>query len=148
MSSYHSEVELNSSTLSIQISPEKGIRLESMSISKRGGKPKSKQAIILDLRVAPADHIEPSPLNIDIPWRKGDPAKVEINITEVYEIEQETISLDVKRSSSRKKTPNSLSTHTKMNVQNNKGRTRGLTPVGEGTGKVMSRNRKPILEDE
>lgn len=148
MSSYHPEVELHSSTLSINISPEIGVRLESMSISRRGGKPKSKQAIVVELRVAPAENIEPSPLNIDIPWKKGDPTKVELHVTEVYEIDKDPISLDIKKNSSRSKTSTNPSTHTKMKLQNNKTHTRGLTPVGEGKGKVMSRNRKPILDDE
>ena len=85
MSNYHPEVELNSPMLCISLYPDNGVQLQSMNITRKGGKPKSKQAIIVELRVCPLNHLAPAPIHVNIPWKKGDPTKVEVKVTEIYE---------------------------------------------------------------
>jgi len=159
MSSYHPEIELNSPTLSISLFPEKGIRLESLNISRRGGKPKSKQAILVEFRVSPNEAIPPSPLNITIPWKKGDPSKVEIQVVEVYEIEQEPMTFDIRqKTNSRPKSrilrdsgygkPKDMTGKLKPIIDDSLTNSRGLTPIGRGKPKDMTGRQKPLLDDE
>lgn len=149
MSSYHSEIELNESTLSIHISPETGVRLESMTISKRGGKPKSNQAIVIELRVTPLGNIAPSPFHLSIPWEKGDPNKVEVLVTEILEIEQEPMLLDLRNThTSSRPSQRLLDPENGNAVLSNVTKSRGLTPTGKLQPKDVSGRKKPILDDE
>lgn len=162
MSSYHPEVELSSSTLSISLYPDSGVRLESLNISRRGGKPKSKQAIVVEFRVSPVENIAPSKLDITIPWKKGDPSKVEVQVIEVFEVEQEPMTFDLRKknnsaSKSRSrsigmdsgdKKPKDLTGHLKPILDDNFTNSRGLAPVGGGKPKDMTGHQKPILDDE
>ena len=127
MSNYHPEVELNSPMLCISLYPDNGVQLQSMNITRRGGKPKSKQAIIVELRLCPLNHLAPAPIHVNIPWKKGDPTKVEVKVTEIYEIEQDTMTFDIRKPR-----------------RSNKGISRGL---GSGDGKDTTSHPKPIIED-
>ncbi|MDW3651757.1 MAG: hypothetical protein R8P61_32040 [Bacteroidia bacterium] len=155
MSNYHPEVELNSPMLCISLYPDNGVQLQSMNITRRGGKPKSKQAIIVELRLCPLDHLSPTPIHVNIPWKKGDPTKVEVQVTEIYEIEQEAMSFDIRKPKkhtngrSRSLTsgdPRNSTGHPKPILDDSFSNSRGL--AGSGDPKNSTGHPKPILDDE
>ncbi|MEO1215534.1 MAG: hypothetical protein AAFY45_18510 [Bacteroidota bacterium] len=151
MSNYHPEVELNSPMLSISLYPDNGVQLQSMNITRRGGRPKSKQAIIVELRVCPLNHLAPAPIHVNIPWKKGDPTKVEVKVTEIYEIEQDPMTFDIRKpkqtenGNSRSLTggPRNSTGHPKPIIDDSFSRSRGLGDPKNSTG-----HPKPILDDE
>lgn len=156
MSNYHPEVELNSPMLNISLYPDHGVQLQSMNISRRGGKPKSKQAIVVELRVCPLDHLAPNPIHVNIPWKKGDPTKVEVLVTEIFEIEHEPMTFDVR--TTKKKSSNSRGLWGNGGPQDTTGKTkpilddsytnsRSLISMGPGPKDTTGKT-KPILDDE
>ena len=151
MSNYHPEVELNSPMLCISLYPDNGVQIQSMNITRKGGKPKSKQAFIVELRVCPLDHLAPAPIHVNIPWKKGDPTKVEVQVTEIYEVEQEPMTFDIrkkrqsKNGNSRSLTggPRNSTGHPKPILDDSFSRSRSLGGPKNSTG-----HPKPILDDE